>query len=583
MNIMKKPGVINYFFLSLVLFSGTIILYALFGIIRTEGFNPSDDGVILAQSYRLIQGLVPHLDFISIRPVGSAVLHSLHFISPLPLEVSARWLTLFQYLSYSLLWVWLMVRFTRIRKYRGLIFYFLLGVWAFLLNQNFYNLFPWTTIDALFWIVIALSFYLPDPKGIFQKRAWFKVALITFFASMAALSRQTFALPALIIVLSLAYHGIRRKKWMQLIAGFIIGAIPVILYFSVLVMNAAMPLFLEQMTGRTELIDTGIREFFVQFWDSPVVWFHILVVFLLLLYRLTEGSGSGTVFRIALIPMGRYAFAAIFTLMAFSAFLFPESLFGQSFMQFWMLVLLWVFEEVTRQIKPQQRRWFLWVVIISWTSAISLGDNAPVFALGLINVTALGYILFQFAERGFSFRRLANFQIISTALLLVLIFLSIRSQRKINYRDVSAGDQEYVMGELFPEFGKIKTNENCYSYIEEIDNLYQELGFPYGRFVVLPNAAIIYPILGSPNPLPVDWMQGPEFIGSEKFLNEGISSAVSGKEIFFLIDKYNSKRFADSLLPAKYPEDFYPYMEGIIDLTEEYPLESRWFNIRVSK
>ena len=583
MSIMKKPGVINYFFLSLLLFSGTIILYALFGIICTEGFNPSDDGVILAQSYRLIQGQVPHLDFISIRPVGSAVLHSLHFISPLPLEVSARWLTLLQYLSYSLLWVWMMVRFTRIRKYRGLIFYFLLGIWAFLLNQNFYNLFPWTTIDALFWIVIALSFYLPDPKGIFQKRAWFKVALITFFASMAVLSRQTFALPALILVLSLVYHGIRRKKWMQLIAGFIIGGIPVIIYFSLLVMNAALPLFLEQMTGRTELIDTGIREFLVQFWDSPVVWFHILVIFLLLLYRLTEGSGSGTVFRIALIPMARYAFAVIFTLMAFCVFLFPNSLFGQSFMQFWMLVLFWVFEEVSRQIKPQQRRWFLWVIIISWTSAISLGDNAPVFALGLINVSALGYILFQFTERGFSLRHLTNLQIISTVLLLVLIILSIRSQRKINYRDVSAGDQEYVLGELFPEFGKIKTSEICYSYLEEIDKLYQELGFPYGRFVILPNAAIIYPIIGSPNPLPVDWMQGPEFIGSEKFLEEGINSAVRGKEIFFLIDKYNSKRFADSLLPAKYPEDFYPYMEGIIDLTEAYPLESKWFNIRVSK
>ena len=86
---MKKPGVINYFFLSLVIIAGTILLYAVLGVISTEGFNPSDDGVILAQSYRLLQGQIPHLDFISIRPVGSAVLHSLHFISPLPLEVSA--------------------------------------------------------------------------------------------------------------------------------------------------------------------------------------------------------------------------------------------------------------------------------------------------------------------------------------------------------------------------------------------------------------------------------------------------------------------------------------------------------------
>ena len=85
---MKKPGVINYFFLTLLLFAGTVILYTLMGIIPSEGFNPSDDGVILAQSYRLLQGQIPHLDFISIRPIGSAVFHSIHFISPLPLEIS---------------------------------------------------------------------------------------------------------------------------------------------------------------------------------------------------------------------------------------------------------------------------------------------------------------------------------------------------------------------------------------------------------------------------------------------------------------------------------------------------------------
>src|SRR5690349_11471336 len=39
------------------------------------GFNPTDDGFVLAYGRRLLDGQVPHRDFITIRPVGSALLH----------------------------------------------------------------------------------------------------------------------------------------------------------------------------------------------------------------------------------------------------------------------------------------------------------------------------------------------------------------------------------------------------------------------------------------------------------------------------------------------------------------------------
>lgn len=559
------------------------MLYAVLGIIPTEGFNPSDDGVILAQSYRLLQGQIPHLDFISIRPVGSAVLHSLHFISPLPLEISGRWLTLLQYLSYSLLWAWMIVRFTRIRKYRGLIFYPLIGITGFMLNQNFYNLFPWTTIDAIFWLVIALSFYLPDPSALFQKRGWLKVALITFFACLSALSRQTFALPFLILIAGLLYQGFRKKKWIDMILGFAIGGVPVFLYASILIMNSAMPLLFQQLTGRTEIFETGIRQFSNQFWSSPLIWFYILVILLLLLFRLTEGQKTGNVYRLSLIPIGRIAFAVLFIFLAFSIYMWPDSLFGQSFMQFWLLILLWLFEETTKQVKKLQRRLFFWAVLISWTSAISLGDNAPVFALGIINITALGYILYQFAERGFSFRRLLKLQLAATFLLVILIVLGIRMQKRQNYRDLSSANLEFSLKEIHSDFGNIRTNSNTYSYLEEIDRLYQELGFPHGRFVVLPNAAIIYPIMKTPNPMPVDWMQGAEFIGSEVYLEDKIREVIESEEIFFLIDKFDSKQIADTLIEASYPKEKYPYMDWLVDLTEDYPSDSKWFNIRTVK
>src|SRR5918912_610006 len=44
------------------------------------GFNPTDDGFILAYSRRLLDGQVPHRDFISIRPVGSSYLHLIEVV-----------------------------------------------------------------------------------------------------------------------------------------------------------------------------------------------------------------------------------------------------------------------------------------------------------------------------------------------------------------------------------------------------------------------------------------------------------------------------------------------------------------------
>jgi len=39
------------------------------------GFDPSGDGAVLAEGRRLLAGQIPHRDFISFRPAGSAFLH----------------------------------------------------------------------------------------------------------------------------------------------------------------------------------------------------------------------------------------------------------------------------------------------------------------------------------------------------------------------------------------------------------------------------------------------------------------------------------------------------------------------------
>ncbi len=176
---MKKNNYISFFTLTLISGLFFIILFLLINYVENEGFNPSDDGVVIAQSYRLFNGEIPHKDFISIRPVFSGILHGVHLISPLPLQLSARWFVLLEYFIYSFLWIILLFnvfKFDLGKSYRKYFAFIFLAFFSFLLNVNNYNLYPWTTIDAIFlvfWLTgllirfsrkncpISINFYLP--------------------------------------------------------------------------------------------------------------------------------------------------------------------------------------------------------------------------------------------------------------------------------------------------------------------------------------------------------------------------------------------------------------------------------------
>src|SRR5205807_9797349 len=58
------------------------------------GFNPTDQGFILAGSWRFLHGELPHVDLISPRPLGSPILHIIDFALPGPLFLMSGLLTM---------------------------------------------------------------------------------------------------------------------------------------------------------------------------------------------------------------------------------------------------------------------------------------------------------------------------------------------------------------------------------------------------------------------------------------------------------------------------------------------------------
>jgi hypothetical protein len=566
-----------------------VAIYGLAGIPSTEGFNPSDDGVVLAQAYRLLNGEIPHRDFISIRPAGSAVMHLVHFHSPLPLELSARWMVLLEFLIYSIMLTLILTGswFKGLRRDSHILLVTGSVVVMFILNQNFYNLFPWTTIDSLFWFSIAL--YAWYRLKIHARGGHLKWQILILWAvACSALCRQTFALPGGLLAIRMLLWEVRRteRPWgrtvVSVVPAFLIGFLPVWIYAGALTVTGSWAEFFQQMTGRTEIWETGIAKFAHTFWNSPLLVLFGLAAGTGLLKRWGTESGRDTYWIDLAILVQKSISFIVKIILLFVVFLKPDMLFAVSFTFFWILVLdiflLYLHDSwLPRWIRPA-----FWILLVAWTSAISLGDNAPVFTLGWVAGTGILLQIKDFWNR--IYRNVRPYQLIAAGLFIpALLVLSMVVQKRVNYRDLPGRQLTADGGKIFPGLTGIRISEEMSDYLSEIRRLYDHFGAPVGRFAVWPNNALIYPLLNSRNPFLLDWMQQAEFAGNEKRVMESTRQILSGRDLVILVEKSNAKWLATRRVPVDSRSADYPYLPMLDTLARLQDDESDWFRVYRTK
>ena len=74
-----------YFFISSILF---LVVYYKFDI--SLGFNPTDEGRNFAYIEKILNGKVPHKDFLHIHFIGSTILHLYGSFGSIPTETTYR-------------------------------------------------------------------------------------------------------------------------------------------------------------------------------------------------------------------------------------------------------------------------------------------------------------------------------------------------------------------------------------------------------------------------------------------------------------------------------------------------------------
>lgn len=550
-----------------------LIVISFFAInyVENEGFNPTDEGVVLAQSWRIINGEVPHSDFISIRPAASGFLHSIIFAFPGPLVSNARWFVLFQYFAIAL--VMSLMLFREIERVLQLkihfIYLFSLLISGFTVVVLNYNLYSWTTIDAVFWSVLAMPL-------VFSSQKW-KIALGLLLTALAALSRQTFAVVTIAGYLYVFFRY--RKSFTQYILVFVVGALPFIAYLLMLVFTSALPDFISQMTGRSEFFQTAILQYFKRFalgMTSPLNIICLFICAILYFKRKTDFSrmfldkGLHAVLSLVYIC---FAFAIVIR-----HFLLDEiDIYNLPFDLFFMLVFFTIFHFLLRPESKTIRMISIAVLLISWTSSISLGDNSPVFTAGILFLSLIVMCYDVILGHPSKFTKPVTNKVLLLVLAFAITGLGLYSQSRINYRDTSSDQFVAGLGDASPEFGDIRANRHVVAYYNELSEIFCELPNSLDNTVVFPHNAMFYPVMKTKNPAPLDWITANEYIGQEERIIDDFNLIFEQETVYFIIEKVDVRVICLGLRKRVYESDL--VYDMITQNCHKIDLDSEFFDV----
>ncbi|WP_037320033.1 hypothetical protein [Amycolatopsis orientalis] len=216
------------------------------------GFNPTDQGFVLAQMWRVLHGELPQVDFLGPRPFGSAYLHLVDRLVPAPLMIGSSFVMMVQltvatfalaaFLTGTSPLEWGPLR-------TGLVFT------AALVSLNTYPLMAWHTVDGVF--LVAVGWWLVD-SGLRSDSRW-RRWLGLFCIGFAVIVKQSFLFAAPIGLLILLFHPAAQSKKVPRLLGdlLVLGAAPS-LYFGMVTVAGGLRSAIAQLSGGQQTWGEGL-------------------------------------------------------------------------------------------------------------------------------------------------------------------------------------------------------------------------------------------------------------------------------------------------------------------------------------
>lgn len=484
---------------------------ALFLLNGWNAYHPTDDGFILAYAWRVAHGEVPYRDFLFVRMPLTPYLHSALLLLPDGWQIQAGRLAFFleMGLSAALPTIWAVLRLNIRATPRALG----LAAICFLFAVHNFPPMPWPTVDGVLFASAGATAFLFsfDPAA---RHAIVLRAAASLLLGLAVLSKQAFAPLSVLFVAFSLVEAVRTRAAGRLIASVVPGAVLAAATLAMIAAAGALPFFLQQIAEPTQLRKSleipwtgdpwaiGVEPYVGAF--TPFSVAYMLVAFGLAATRDRSGSPASVLRAVS----GAGVFLALVA-MAIEAQTDP---FAAGLHLFWMLVAA-LLGLLTRVKHPEDHRAvaaYLCILAIGWCASLSFAYKTPLLGLG-----AAGFLLESAFARGFW---TAHRYWIAIATGLVALGI-VRLQLDVAYRDVSRAAQTSDLGEIYPRFGRLYTNEANYGRFRELRDLTASHAVTT-PFVVMPNYPLIYFLSNTRNPLSVDWVQPQEYLGNEERLRD---------------------------------------------------------------
>jgi hypothetical protein len=477
------------------------------------GFNPTDQGFVLSLSWRLLEGSIPHVDLISPRPLGSAVLHLIDFAIPAPLFVSSAVIAMVQVILSTVACIALITRTSPLEW--GVLRTGLVAA-ASVLNLHTFTLMAWHTIDGIF--LTTMGWWLLD-AGLRNKSAW-RRRIGLFLLGFAVMTKQSFMFAVPAGVLILLFHpavgirtAIRTPAWWRrtIVDLLCLGAFPLV-YAGVVTAAGGLKPMIEQLTGGTG----AWGEHLFNFWGNPFVTGdirrHILMVTACVLVAATawilrNRLGAAAPW-IRLLPVVAAAVITIYALVQ-AQLAFPAD---------WTIKLLWILVAVAI-LDAVVHKHFPWrpllIVLLGYMSSLSWGYVYPGLVCGIVVLSILELLAASVPEIQFRQRWLVvPGAIVAIAALAATSYLVIDKHDDGSAVDRPQGELTADLGVATPQLRWIRSSQDGARYMTQIADCLKQ--HPASKVAIFPDNSFLYPAFKVHNPFPMDWPLALELVGDSR-------------------------------------------------------------------
>lgn len=473
------------------------------------GYAPADDGMILALARRLVSGEVPHRDFISVRPVGSGLVHAPFLLAGELGYWMSRWFVWCQLGAIAWACVRILESYTQPLGHRR----YALAVLVFIATAHSFPVMAWHTLDGVCASCLGVA--------LVRTRAGQARLLGYFLIGFSCICKQGFVLSATVAFVALGGHRSLRHA----VAALAPGA----LYILVLGLTGGLADAVQQLTLTG---GTLLEEVYEMYTGVNALIGVVLGALVLLVDRWAGPRAARWAHAVVVAPLFIGLFARVL------AWPPPLALAMYSFTLVAYLAIVLVAQ------RGEHRSLVVIALGLGMATSLSHGYLTPALGSGMLAIAVL-----LPRSPGPADAPLPDAALLAITAIALAGFITLRTQYV--YLD-DAQHLTHDLGDTLPGGRLIRTSERTHAMLAELRHTSDAVTARGRRYAVIPDAPGWWAFAAQHNPLDVDWWMAIELGFDHPALVGRAQHALDAQRgrITILVQKYGIEAPDNGLVPV---------------------------------